>query len=119
MEKIQEKGIWPRGGMDFTPFSKVSIMPGELTGAFAEYCRTGRSGKTKPSGGIERYDSLNAAQAYCEHVAQDVETSWGQIVGPHELVKYQAPGGLDARHRQVPNDLRTKHKAREFALETK
>jgi hypothetical protein len=105
--------------MDFTPFSKVSIMPGELTGAFAEYCRTGRSGKAKPSGGVERYESLNAAQAYCEHVAQDVETSWGQIVGPHELVKYQAPGGLDARHRQVPNDLRTKHKAREFALETK
>jgi hypothetical protein len=43
MEKIQEKGIWPRGRMDFTPFSKVSIMPGELTGAFAEYCRVGRT----------------------------------------------------------------------------
>ena len=82
--------------MDFTPFSKVSIMPGELAGAFAEYCRvdrTGRSGKTKPSGGIERYESLKPAQAYCEHVAQDVETSWGQIVGPRELVKHQAPGG--------------------------
>ena len=81
--------------MDFTPFSKVSITP-EETGGFAEYCRigrTGRSGKAKPSGGIERYESLKPAQAYCEHVAQDVETSWGQIVGPHELVKHQAPGG--------------------------
>ena len=43
---------------------------------FVEYdpvARDDRLGKTKPVGSINGYESLKAAQAYCEQVARDLE----------------------------------------------
>jgi hypothetical protein len=44
---------------------------------FVEYdhvARSGRLGKTKLAGRSEGYETLKAARAYCEQVAQDLES---------------------------------------------